>query len=64
LKSKEDVELAALDERIEKMEEIIGKVEYINKESFRTLMKNRGMIPGEIQFLFSTIDIDKRNKIN
>jgi hypothetical protein len=48
MKSKDEAELPVLDVRIEKMEEIIGKVDYISKESFRTMMKNRGMIPGEI----------------
>ena len=57
MKSKEEPALPELDERLEKMEALIGKVDYINKETFRKMMKNRGMIPGEIQFIFSTIDI-------
>lgn len=46
------------------MEESIGKVDYINFETFRVLMKNRGMIPGEIQFVFNTADRTKSNKLS
>jgi len=53
-----------MDVRIEKMEEVLGNVEYINFESFKTLMKNRGMIPGEILFLFNTADRTKSNKLD
>lgn len=47
-RKQDEVELIPLDVRIDKMEESIGKVDYINFETFRVLMKNRGMIPGEI----------------
>jgi hypothetical protein len=60
----DEVELIPLDVRIDKMEETIGKVDYINFETFKTLMKNRGMIPGEIQFVFNTADRTKSNKLS
>lgn len=60
----DEVEISTMDVRIEKMEEVLGNVEYINFESFKTLMKNRGMIPGEILFLFNTADRTKNNKLD
>lgn len=66
LRSKEGgtEELAAIAMKISDMEGTIGKVEYINFDSFRQLFRNRGMIPGEIQFLFNTVDRNKNNKLN
>jgi hypothetical protein len=60
----DEIELIPIDVRIENMEATIGKVDYINFESFKTLMKNRGMIPGEILFLFNTADRTKNNKLH
>jgi hypothetical protein len=46
------------------MEELLGKTDFISLEQFRMLMKNRGMIPGEIQFVFNTVDRNKNNKLD
>lgn len=53
-----------ISKRIEEMEEVIGKTDFISLEHFRTLFKNRGMIPGEIQFVFNTVDRNKNNKLD
>jgi hypothetical protein len=43
-------ELLKLDVRLdeEHMAEVLGGTDYVNMEKFRILMKNRGLIPGEI----------------
>lgn len=45
------------------MEEHIGRTDVITYDMFKHLMKNRGMIPGEIQFVFNTADRTKINKL-
>jgi hypothetical protein len=45
------------------MAEVIGGTDFVTFEKFKILMKNRGLIPGEIQFLFNTADRTKSNKI-
>jgi len=60
----DEIPLAPLAKRIEDMKEVIGETDFINFENFRILMKNRGMIPGEIQFVFNTADRTKANKLS
>ena len=43
--------------------DILGGTDFVNFDKFKILMKNRGLIPGEIQFLFNTADRTKSNKI-